>query len=194
MDPLSVFDLAKRRRTIRRFQKKPVPYNILEDCVEASRLAPSGANMQPCEYLIVDDETLLPQVFSTLKWAGYIAPKGNPPPGEEPTAYIVILMNRQKRPQGGDHDAGIVAAYISLVALEKGLGSCLIASVDRDRLRQILKVPDHCEINLVVALGYPNESPTVEDLRDSVKYWKDEQGALHVPKRKLTDILHRNGY
>lgn len=166
---MSVFDLAKRRRTIRRFQKKPVPYNILEDCVEASRLAPSGANMQPCEYLIVDDETLLPQVFSTLKWAGYIAPKGNPPPGEEPTAYIVILMNRQKRPQGVDHDAGIVAAYISLVALEKGLGSCLIASVDRDRLRQILKVPDHCEINLVVALGYPNESPTVEDLRDSVK-------------------------
>jgi len=191
---LSVFDLARRRRTIRRFQKKRIPHDTLEDCLEAARLAPSGANMQPCEYIIVDDETLLPQVFSTLKWAGYITPKGNPPPGEEPTAYIVILMNRQKRPQGGDHDAGIVAAYISLVAFERGLGSCLIASVDRDRLRQILKVPDHCEINLVVALGYPNESPVVEDFRDSVKYWKDEQGVLHVPKRKLVDILRHSLY
>ena len=191
---LSALDLARHRRTIRRFQKKRIPYDILESCVEAARLAPSGANMQPCEYIIVDDEILLPQVFSTLKWAGYIAPKGNPPPGQEPTAYIVILINRQKRPQGGDHDAGIVSAYISLVAFERGLGSCLIASVDRDRLREILKLPTHCEINLVVALGYPNESPIVEDFRDSIKYWKDEQGTLHVPKRKLADILHHNHY
>jgi len=132
------------------------------------------ANLQPCEYLIPDDGALLPVIFSTLKWSGYIAPKGNPPTGEEPRAYIMILPNRHKRPQGGNHDVGIAAAYISLVAFERGLGTCLIASVDRDRLRQILKVPDHCEINLVVALGYPNESPVVEDSRDSVKYWKDE--------------------
>lgn len=162
--------------------------------MEAARLAPSGANMQPLEYIIVDEEGLLPQVFSTLKWAGYIAPKGNPPPGEEPAAYIVILINRHRRPQGGEHDAGIAAAYISLVAYEKGLGSCLLGSVDRDRLRQILKVPDHCDIDLVVALGYPNENPVVEELRDSVKYWKDELGVLHVPKRKLADILHHNLY
>ncbi len=150
--------------------------------------------MQPCEYIIVDDEALLPQVFSTLKWAAYIASKGSPPPGEEPRAYIVILINRKKRPQGGNHDAGIAAAYISLVAFEKGLGSCLLGSVDRDRLRQILKMPDHCEIDLVVALGYPNESPTVEELRDSEKCWNDERDILHVPKRRLTEILHHNHY
>lgn len=191
---LNVMDLAKNRRTIRRFKKRKVPYSILESCVEAARMAPSGANMQPCEYLIVDDEALLPQVFSTLKWAGYIAPKGDPPSGEEPTAYIVILINRQKRPQGGNHDVGIAAAYISLVAFEKGLGSCLLGSVDRDRLRQMLRVPDHCEIDLVVALGYPNESPVAEELSNSVKYWKDEGSVLHVPKRKLADILYHNHY
>lgn len=191
---MSVLELTKRRRTIRRFQKKPVPYGILESCVDAARLAPSGANLQPCEYIIVDDEALLPQVFSTLKWAGYIAPRGNPPPGEEPTAYIVIVINRQKRPQGGDHDAGIAGAYISLVAFEEGLGSCLLGAIDRERLRKILNVPDHCEIDLVVALGYPNEQPVVEEFRDSVKYWKDDQGVLHVPKRKLEQILHHNRY
>ena len=191
---MNVDELARKRRTIRRFQKRKIPNDILERCVDAARLAPSGANMQPCEYIIVDDEALLPQVLSTLKWAGYIAPKGDPPLGEEPTAYIAILLNRQKRPQGGNHDVGIAAAYISLVAFEKGLGTCLLGSVDRDRLRKILKVPDHCEIDLVVALGYPNETPAVEELRDSVKYWKDDQGVLHVPKRKLGDILHRNHY
>lgn len=191
---MGVEDLAKRRRTIRRFQKRKIPYSTLESCVDAARLAPSGANMQPCEYIIADDEALLPQVLTTLKWAGYIAPKGNPPPGEEPTAYIVILINRQKRPQGGSHDVGIAAAYISLVAYEKGIGSCLLGSVDRDRLRKILKVPDHCEIDLVVALGYPNESPVVEEFQDSIKYWKDKQNILHVPKMKLADILHHNQY
>lgn len=191
---MKVAELAKRRRTIRRFQKKKIPYDILEACVDTARLAPSGANMQPCEYVIVDDATLLPRVLSTLKWAGYIEPKGNPPLGEEPAAYIVILMNRQKRPQGGNHDVGIASAYISLVAYEHGLGSCLLGSVDRDRLRQILKVPEQCEIDLVVALGYPNESPVVEDFVDSIKYWKDEEGVLHVPKRKLAEILHRNHY
>jgi len=89
---------------------------------------------------------------------------------------------------------GIAAAYISLVAFERDLGSCLIASIDRDKLRDILKLPDHCEIDLVVALGYPNESPVAEDFVDSVKYWKDEQGVLHVPKRKLGEILHHNRY
>jgi len=191
---LGVLDLALQRRTIRRFQKRHIPYDLLQSCVDAARLAPSGANLQPCEYVIVDDEALLPEVFSTLKWAGYITPKGNPPPGEEPRAYIVILLNRHKRPQGGNHDVGIAAAYISLAAFEKGLGSCLLASIDRDKLREILKLPDHCDIDLAVALGYPNESPVVEDFVDSVKYWKDQQGVLHVPKRQLGEVLHHNKY
>jgi len=89
---------------------------------------------------------------------------------------------------------GIAAAYISLAAFEKGLGSCLLASIDRDKLREILKLPDHCEIDLVVALGYPNESPVVENFVDSVKYWKDQQDVLHVPKRQLGEILHHNKY
>ncbi len=97
---MSVIDLAKNRRTIRRFKNRRVPYSILESCVDAARMAPSGANMQPCEYLIIDDGELLPQIFSTLKWAGYIVPKGDPPPGEEPAAYIAILINRQKRASG----------------------------------------------------------------------------------------------
>ncbi|MFH0848476.1 MAG: nitroreductase family protein [archaeon] len=183
-----------RRRTIRRFQKRRIPYDVLEKCVNAARLGASGANLQPCEYVIVDDEVLIPQIFSTLKWAGYIAPEGNPPAGEEPSAYIVILLNRKRRPEGGNHDVGIAAAHIALVALEKGVGCCMLGSVDRDRLREILKISEWCDIDLVMALGYPNEEPIQEETMGSIKYWKDKDGMLHVPKRRLADVTHHNKY
>ncbi len=98
----------------------PVPYQILKNCVDAAGLAPSAANLQPREYLVVDEEPLLYSVFDTLKWANYT-------------------------------------------------------------------------IALVVALGYPNESTIAEEFSGSIKYWQDERNVLHVPKRKLGDILHRNG-
>jgi hypothetical protein len=49
-------------------------------------------------------------------------------------------------------------------------------------------------VDSVVALGYPAEEPVVEDLEDSVKYWKDESGRLHVPKRRLQDVIHFNRF
>ena len=75
---------------------------------------------------------------------------------------------------------------------------CIIAaSAGKDSYYQtyILGVPDYCEINLVIALGYPAEQSLVEEMKDeSVKYWRDEKGIMHVPKRDLSKILHRNFY
>jgi len=56
----------------------------------------------------------------------------------------------------------------------------------------LLLVPDDYEIDSVIALGYPDEEPVMEPLKDSIEYYKDETGRLHVPKRNLDDILHRN--
>ena len=47
-------------------------------------------------------------------------------------------------------------------------------------------------VDSVIALGYKAEKSVVEDMEDSVKYWRDEKQVLHVPKRKLQDILHIN--
>ncbi len=164
---MNIYQLILRRRSIRRFQPKAIPFDTLKMLVNAGRLAPSAANLQPLEYIIVDDPGLRERVFSTLKWAGYIAPAGNPPPGEEPAA------------------------------LGEGIGSCWIESIDRPSLAGILGLPDKLNINSVIALGYPNEQPLTEELTQpdgSIKYWKDEGGRLHVPKRRLDDILYRNGY
>lgn len=191
---MGVYELALRRRTIRRFRDKPVPYEILEKCVNAARLSPSASNLQPLEYILVDDEPRLSQVFTTLRWAGYIRPQGDPPPGKRPQAYVVILKKPEVGMPSSVYDVGMAVENMILVALEKGVGSCAIASVNRDKLRPVLNIPDSYEIPLVLALGYPDESPVEEPFDGSVKYWKDDNGVLHVPKKKLASILHRNTF
>ena len=191
---MNLYETIIKRRSIRRFKDIPVSYEVLEKCVNAARLAPSAANLQPLVYIVVDEEQLLDKVFDTLKWANYISPRGNPPLGERPRAYIVVLNNSNIRANGFEYDVGLAVGTIIIVALEEGLGTCCIGSIDRDKLMEILNVPSGYTITLIVALGYPNESPIEEEFEGSIKYWKDESNILHVPKRKLGDILHRNTF
>jgi nitroreductase len=81
-----------------------------------------------------------------------------------------------------------------LAALSEGVGSCWLLSIDREKLKSILGVPDGFRIDCVLALGRPAEDPAVEDFRDSQRYWKDKDGRLHVPKRALARVLHINGF
>ena len=66
--------------------------------------------------------------------------------------------------------------------------------MDKDRVKTLLNVPANYKVDSVIALGYPAEAPVIEDLKDSVEYWKDEEGRLHVPKRKLEDVIHFNEF
>ena len=81
-----------------------------------------------------------------------------------------------------------------LTALEQGVGCCWIGSIERDILRHHFSIPAHLDIDSILALGYPAEQPVVEEYKDSVKYWKDKKGVLHVPKRNLEKVVHRNGF
>lgn len=189
---MTVYEAILKRRTIRRFQSKPVPYPVLEKMVNAARMAPSAANLQPCEYLVVDDPALVAEVFTTLKWAGYIYPSGDPPEGKRPTAYIIVIFNREKNAQSGAVDAAAAIENMILTALEEGVASCWLGSVSRKELAGILKIPDKYTIESVLALGYPDQESFAEEFTGSVKYWLDEKGNLHVPKRSLKEILHHN--
>lgn len=192
---MGTYEIALKRRAIRRFKNIPLPYEILEKCVDAARLAPSAANRQPLEYIIVDDEQLLPKVFDTLKWAAYIRPAGDPPPAHRPMAYIVVLIKRGVGYETlENYDAGLAVENMILVALEEGIGSCCNSSININGLRELLNIPEDYIISLVLALGYPDESPVVEEFREPPKYWQDKDNVLHVPKRGLKDILHRNNF
>jgi len=191
---LGLYDLIISRRSIRQFKQEPVSRDILQKFINASRLAPSAANRQPLEFVVVDEEKIRKEVFTCLKWAAYIAPEGNPKPGHEPVAYIVVLVNSEIREKGFEWDVGAAIENMILAALEKGIGSCWLLSVDREKLREILNIPENYKIDSVLALGYPDENPVIEDMKDSIKYWKDQAGQLHVPKRKLEDVIHFNKF
>jgi len=115
-------------------------------------------------------------------------------PEHRPKAYIIILINSQLETELGgtrrftNYDVGMAAENIILVALEHGLSSCAIASFQRERLKPVLNVPDKYEIALGLALGFSDESPVLEETTGSIERWTDNQGVLHIPKRKPEDI------
>ena len=186
---MEAYDLIRQRRTIRKFLQKRLERALLEKLVDAARLAPSANNMQPLKYIIVSEAEKTEQFFKYVKWAGYIAPAGNPGENEKPVAYIVILLDTQVRETGYELDVGAAAQSMFITAQELGVGSCWMGAIDREGIRKLLSIPERYSVNTVVALGYPAESPVGEEESGSIRYYKDESGILHVPKRKLEDII-----
>lgn len=105
----------------------------------------------------------------------------------------MVLINPRIN-KAAQHDAAAAIENMILTAVSKGIGSCWVGSVDRQKLRQILQIPEHFKIDSVLALGYPDEKPVAEEMKDSIKYYEDKNGQLHVPQRKLKDILYQNRY
>jgi len=193
-DDKSIYEVIVGRRTIRRFKPEPVTRLFLERLVDVGRLAPSAANLQPLEFIIVDEAGLTAEIFACLKWAAYITPEGNPKPGEEPAAYIVTLANTKVREKMFEYDIGAAMENMTLAALAEGVGSCWMLSIDRDKLRAALGVPEDYRVDSVLALGHPAEEPAAEVMGESCRYWKDAEGRLHVPKRPLSTVLHLNRF
>jgi len=191
---MNITNLINTRRTIRQFKRIPVGRGVLEKIVNAARLAPSAANLQPLEFIVVDESRTSADIFSCLRWAAYITPRGDPKPGQEPAAYIVVLVNQNIRRTMFEYDVGASVENMILAALEEGIGACWLLSIDREKIAELLKVPVNCRVDSVLALGYPAEQPVIEDFQDSPKYWKDDEGVLHVPKRSLAGVLHFNKF
>lgn len=186
---MGIYELICKRRTIRKFKQIPIEREVLEKLANAARIAPSASNLQPLKYALVYEPEMVKRVFGQVKWAGYITPYGNPGEGEEPTAYIAVLVDTEVRKNGYESDVGAAVENIILAALEEDIGACWMGAIDREAIRSILSIPDRYIINAMVALGYPSETPQIEDENGSIKYYKDDSGVLHVPKRKLKDII-----
>jgi nitroreductase len=192
---MGIYETIISRRTIRKFDQRKIDPEILKKIVNAGRLAPSAANLQPLEYLIIDDEELKNKVFPNLAWAGYIKPEGDPGKGDEPVVYIIILADRKINP-APERDIGASVENMNLVAEEEGIGCCWIGAFKKREIGNIISAPANLSVELILAMGYPMEKPVPEDIGKgaSIKYYKDKSGTLHVPKRKLEDILNFNRF
>ncbi|MDF1560947.1 MAG: nitroreductase family protein [Bacteroidales bacterium] len=189
---MNLRQLIEKTRTVRRFDEShPVSAETLASLVDLARLSASGANRQPLKYILVTQPDQRELVFPCLAWAGYLANWEGPAQGERPSAYIIILGDKEISDSFGvDH--GIASQSIMLGATDAGLGGCIIASVKKERLRNALEIPRDNEILLVLALGKATEEVVLETASDNdIKYWRDEKGIHHVPKRSLDEIILR---
>lgn len=184
-------ELVTGNRSYRRFhQETPVSLETLKGLVNLARLSASAANLQPLKYLPSCEPQKNAAIFSCLAWAGYLKDWPGPAEGERPAGYIVILGDTGiSKNFGCDH--GIAAQSILLGARAQGLGGCMIGSIQRDRLRELLQIPEKLDILLVIALGRPQETVIIEEIAadGNIKYWRDAAGVHHVPKRRLEDII-----
>ncbi len=184
-------ELILKNRSYRRFyQNESISMEILHSLIDLGRLSASGANRQPLKYIVSNTKDKNDLIFQMIGWAGYLKDWTGPDEGERPAAYIIILGDKEISPSFGcDH--GIAAQSIMLGAVENGLGGCMIATVNREKLMSALKIPEHYEILLVLALGKPKEEVILEPVKQNqdIKYWRDSQGGHHVPKRSLEEIV-----
>jgi nitroreductase len=186
-----ITELVSRNRSYRRFDEtRRLTRDELLELVNLARLSPSAMNRQPLRYRLVYSLEECGMLFPHLKWAGYLKDWDGPAPGERPAAYLVMLLPRESgRMQFVD--TGIAAQSILLGAVEKGLGGCMLGSVDKDAVHTLFKLPDAMEIVLVIALGVPAEKVVLNEMEDpgKIEYWRDAEDVHHVPKRGLEDLI-----
>ena len=184
-------ELVHGNRSYRRFhQEFSVSREELRELVDLGRLSASGATLQPLKYVLSHESERNAAIYETLGWAAYLKDWAGPEEGERPAAYIVVLGDTTIRKSFGV-DPGIATQSILLGAREKGLGGCILASIQRDALRQALGIDQRYEILLVLALGKPKETVVMDPVGPDgdIKYWRDADGVHHVPKRALDEII-----
>ncbi len=184
-------DLILSNRSCRRFEEGfVIERRTLEELVDLARLSASAANLQPLKYILSYDAGKNARIFQYVAWAAYLKDWGGPAPGERPSAYLIILGDTTiSHNFGCDH--GVAAQSILLGAREKGLAGCMIGLIQREELRRELNIPAQHEILLVIALGKPREHAVIDEVgpNGDIKYWRDNTGVHHVPKRSLKELI-----
>jgi nitroreductase len=145
------------------------------------------------EFVVVTDKKLCHEIFDALHWAAYLKPEWSPAVDKRPVAYIVVLV-REKASPWFVRDSSFAASNIVHVAESEGLGSCILCKIEKKQIQKVLCIPSDLTVDSVIALGYKAEQPVFENLVDTVKYYRDKDSVLHVPKRKLEDIIHTDRY
>jgi len=166
-------ELAKKRRSIRRYTGEKIDRKDLDKCVEAARYSPSACNNQPWKFIIVDDPQ---KTLDVAKRAFSRAYKMNTFVMNA-SAFIVIVSEKQKLApmlggiaRGTDFrliDTGIACEHIVLQATELGIGTCILGWFDEKGLKRLLSVPRNRKIDLVISIGPPQQiQPAERRLKD----------------------------
>jgi nitroreductase len=148
---MNVFETIQKRRSIRKYQNRPIEKEKLTKVLEAARMGPSAANIQPCHFIIVTD----------TKIRECLRPAYNADWFLKAPAIIVVCANPKESWQRKDGEeywkVAIAMQNLILTATELGLGTCWVANFDEKELKKSLNIPKDIKVVAITPLGYPDE-------------------------------------
>ena len=181
---MDFLNILAGRRSIRRYQEKEVPDELLDEVLEAVRWTPSGGNIQPWEVIVVRDPATKELLQETL--GGY-----NPArKAIVASPLLLVLCAREKIPDTYKKDKEISTKYgdwwflfhlgsaaqsLALAAHALGLGTVMVGFFDHDRVKEILEVPQGYEVVLMTPLGYPDKVPKAPPRRSVLEFTHSER-------------------
>lgn len=187
-------EIVKKSRSYRSFDRSVrISEEQLLSWVDTARITPSTMNKQAIKFKLCYTEEDCKMCLSLLRFGAALPNKVMPPKGHEPTAYIIITVDKDIAPNYTlfFKDTGIVAQTIMLQAAEEGFGGCMLGSGAPDVIAEAFGMPENIVPTLVLALGRPDERVELCEVGDngSTTYFRDENNTHFVPKRSLRDVL-----
>lgn len=151
---MNVYEAIKIRRSVRSYQDKAIPKEVLNRILEAARLAPSGGNRQPWKFVVVTDSKMRKKLAEAANDQSFVS--------EAAVIIVAVGLNPGRIMScgipGDPVDVAIAIDHITLTAVEEGLGTCWIGAFSQEKIRQILQIPDSCRVIGLLPLGYPADT------------------------------------
>lgn len=192
---MNLQNLLEWRRSYRKFdESRLISKNDIDEILNSIKFASCANNRQYLRFISVENKDKVLEIFDNTKWAASLPNNmGLPKEGERPVYFIAILSDEAKKLRFNGIDEGLVISNLTLTAAEKGIGSCIIGSVNDKKMREILNYKDNYSCEVVIAFGYPKVKSTIKeiDLEEDQSYYLDEDGNYLVPKYKKDDIVRR---
>ncbi len=147
-------EILHSRRSIRRYQDKSIPSDMLNAVLEAGRLAPSSRNSQDWHFTVVTNPDLRKKLVTACHDQDMVE--------QAPVTLVVshkdlpLMVCGQNR---GTVNGSIALSFMMMKAADLGLGTCWLGAFTNDTIKDILDIPDEYTVIAVTPLGYPDESP-----------------------------------
>ena len=149
---MDVMNAVLARRSIRRYQNRPIEESVLTKVLEAGRLAPSARNEQDWRFIVVTDANLRAKMVDACLGQSFI---------QDAPVHLVVCVNNARDMACGQPartvDCSIALSFMMLEAVECGLGTCWLGSFDNQAVKALLHIPGDYQVVAVTPLGYPGE-------------------------------------
>lgn len=152
---MDVMQAIRARRSIRKYQNRPVESEKLQQLLEAARLAPSASNRQNWKFVVITDGATRQKLVKACYDQTFIA--------QAPVVIVACATDAQRIMRSGLQaaavDPTIAVDHMTLAAVELGLGSCWIGAFDPKQVGEIINLPEGVIAAHVLPVGYPAEEP-----------------------------------